>query len=295
MAATGIAPAARFREVTTRFGDVTAIDRLSLDVHEGEIVGLLGPAASGKTTALHVLLGLIEPASGRAEALGRDAREARTTGHRLAYIPSGFTPWPQLSGAQILDLLGATFGGYDPDYRDELVARFKFDVTKPGRRYSKGARGAMAAIAALMTRAPLLVADEPFGGMTRAALPTLRGALCEAASRGQAVLLTSRNLTEIEAVCDRVAILRRGSLVEVCRADELRYYSSRATFADEPVAVDGGAELEDVVIHDGMVRLQVAGSGDPLLEALARAEVAALEVQVSSGDGVSRSVPPAGP
>lgn len=295
MATTGIAPVARFREVTTRFGDVTAVDRLSLDVHEGEIVGLLGPAASGKTTALHVLLGLVEPASGRAEALGRDAREARTGGQRLAYIPSSFTPWPQLSGAQILDLLGATFGGYDPGYRDELVARFRFDATKPGRGYSKGARGAMAAIAALMTRAPLLVADEPFAGMTKAALPTMRGALCEAASRGQAVLLASRNLTEVEAICDRVAIMRRGSLLEVCRADELRYYSSRVTFADESVVLDDGGELEDVVIHDGMVRLEVAGSGDPLLEALARTGTPSIEVQVPSADGVSRSVPAAGP
>jgi ABC-2 type transport system ATP-binding protein len=128
------APVVRFVETTKRFGEVTALHRLDLEVGAGEIVGLLGPNGAGKTTALRTLLGLIKPTSGRAELFGVDAWVDPVEAHRhLAYIPGEFAVWPQLTGGQILDLLGEVSGGYDHAYRDELVERFNFDPRKKGR------------------------------------------------------------------------------------------------------------------------------------------------------------------
>ena len=152
----------RFDQTTKRFGSLTALDRLSLSVHEGEIVGLLGPNGAGKTTALRVLLGLLQPSGGRAEVFGVDSWRDPVEAHRhLAYIPGEFNVWPSLSGGQILDLLGTMAGGYDSAERDALIERFDFDPSKRGRSYSKGNRQKIAVIAALMPRAPLLVMDEP--------------------------------------------------------------------------------------------------------------------------------------
>ena len=279
-------PVVRFAEATKRFGDLTALDRLDLEVDEGQIVGLLGPNGAGKTTALRTLLGLMRPTSGRAEIMGLDAWAEPVAAHRhLAYIPGDVAVWPELTGGQILDLLGATSGGYDEAYRDELVERFAFDPGKRGRSYSKGNRQKVAIIAALMTRAPLLVMDEPTSGLDPLMEATFQDCLREAKARGQTILLSSHILSEVEAVCDRVAVLRSGVLVEHGTLAELRHLHAttvEATFTGSPPALDAVPGVEDVQLGDGTLRLQVAGSTDPLLKALAAAEVHTLQMREPS-------------
>ncbi len=276
-------PVVRFTETTKRFGDVTALDRLTLDVGESEIVGLLGPNGAGKTTTLRTLLGLIQPTSGSARIMGIDAWTDPVAAHRhLAYIPGDVAVWPELTGGQILDLLGATSGGYDEAYRDELIERFNFDPGKKGRSYSKGNRQKVAIIAALMTRAPFLAMDEPTSGLDPLMEATFQDCLREAKARGQTILLSSHILSEVEAVCDRIAVLRQGVLVEHGTLDELRHLHAttvEATYSGAAPALADVAGVEDVVIADGTIRLQVHGSTDPLLKALATAEVHTLSMR----------------
>ncbi len=286
MSPTSSEPVVRFSGTTKRYGEVTALDHLDLEVGSGEIVGLLGPNGAGKTTALRALLGVIRPTEGSATLFGIDGWQDPVEAHRhLAYIPGEFAIWPQLTGGQTLDLLGAVSGGYDEDYREELVERFKFDPTKKGRSYSKGNRQKIAVIAGLMTRAPLLVMDEPTSGLDPLMEATFQDCLREAKHRGQAILLSSHILSEVEAVCDRVAVLNKGALVEEGSLDRLRYlqaHTVEATYVGEPPELEGIEGVEGVVVQDGSIRLQVTGSTDPLLKALARAEVPTIQMREPS-------------
>ncbi len=276
----------RFIEASKHFGDTVALDRLSLEVGQGEIVGLLGPNGAGKTTTLRVLLGLIRATGGQAEIFGTDAWKDPVEAHRrLAFIPAEFHVWPQLTGGQILDLLGTVSGGYDPAYREELVERFNFDPSKRGRSYSKGNRQKIAVIAALMTRAPLLVMDEPSAGLDPLMEATFQDRLREAKAAGQTIFLSSHILSEVEAVCDRVAVLRSGVLVEHGTLDELRHLHAstvEATYEGEPPSLEGVPGVEDVHVRDGLIRLQVSGSTDPLLKALAAAKVPSIQMREPS-------------
>jgi ABC-2 type transport system ATP-binding protein len=176
-------------------------------------------------------------------------------------------------------------GGYDPAYRDELVERFAFDPSKRGRSYSKGNRQKIAVIAALMTRAPLLVMDEPTAGLDPLMEVTFQACLHEAKTRGQTILLSSHILSEVEAVCDRVAVLRRGVLVEEGTLEELRHlhaHTVEATYEGDPPVLEGIPGVEDVDVRDGVIRLQVSGSTDALLKALATAHVPSIQLREPS-------------
>lgn len=232
------------------YGDVTALDRLNLSVHAGEVVGLLGAQGSGRTSALRIALGQIRPTGGRVQVFGFDPWTHPAEAYDgLAFVPEEFTVWPQLTGGQILELLGAAFGGYDPAYGHELVERFGLDTSQVGRRYARGSRQKIAVIAALMTRASLLVMDEPAQGLSRPAEVAFHESIREAKARGQAVLLTSRVLDGIESVCDRVAILRQGTVVEQGKPSDVLRAGARAVAADyggQPPVRAIGARLQMV-------------------------------------------------
>ena len=156
----------RTEGLTKRYGGVAALDRLDLEVAQGEVVGYLGPNGAGKTTTIRLLLGLINPTAGRGEIFGLDChRQPVETHRRLAFVPGEADLWPSLTGAETLELLGRVQGRVDEAYRDELVARFDLDPAKKVRAYSKGNRQKVILIAALMTRADLLVLDEPTSGL----------------------------------------------------------------------------------------------------------------------------------
>jgi ABC-2 type transport system ATP-binding protein len=276
----------RFDNVTKRFGETVALDSLSMTLERGEIIGLLGPNGAGKTTALRVLLGLIQPTEERATVHGFDCWHEPVQVHqRLAYVPSEFNVWPNLTGGQILDLLGAIYGGYDPVVRDEYTKRFKFDPNKKGRTYSKGNRQKIALIAALMKRAELLVMDEPTSGLDPLLEQEFQQVLREAKGRGQTILLSSHILSEVEVACDRVAILRGGKLVEYGTLDELRHLSARtveASYSGNPPDVEGVPGVQNVALENGHFRLQVTGITDPLIKAISRSEITGLQVREPS-------------
>ncbi|WP_432954432.1 ATP-binding cassette domain-containing protein [Micromonospora haikouensis] len=279
------APAIRTEQLTKRYGRLLALDGLDLTVHAGEVFGFLGPNGAGKSTTIRLLLGLARPTSGRARIFDVDARDVAVAHRRLAYVPADVALWPQLTGAELLDLLAATGPGVDTAYRADLVARFDLDLSRPARTYSTGNRQKVALVAAFATRAPLLVLDEPTSGLDPLMELQFRRAVAEARDNGQTVFLCSHQLAEVEAVCDRVAILRAGRLVDVATVPELRRLhrsevTARFTGDAPDLAAVPGVDLIDQA--GGMLRFSLAGPPAPALRALAAADVTALTVREPS-------------
>ncbi len=269
--------AIRTESLSKRYGTVSALRGLDLELAQGEVVGCLGPNGAGKTTTIRLLLGLIRPTSGRAEIFGLDCQRQTVEAHRrLAYVAGEANLWPALTGAETLHLLGRIQGRVDAAYRDELIARFELDPAKKVRAYSKGNRQKLILIGALMTRPDLLLLDEPTSGLDPLMEQAFRHCIGEARERGQTVFLSSHILSEVEALCDRVGILREGVLVEMGTLAQMRHLAAltvEATFeGDVPdlSAVPGVSAVE----RDGnVVRLQVRGTVEPLLKVLAASGV----------------------
>lgn len=264
-------------QLSKRYGEQYALRALDLDVREGEVLGYLGPNGAGKTTTIRLLLGLIRPSAGGAEIFGLDVQASAPEVHRrLAYVPGDANLWPGLSGRETIDLLGRVHGRVDERYRDALIERFDLDPTKRVRAYSKGNRQKVSLIAALMTRAELLILDEPTSGLDPLMEHTFRECIGEAKREGQTIFLSSHILSEVEALCDRVAILRAGALLELGTLAEMRHLSAfriEATFDGEPPDVRGLPGVEDVEIRDHRLRCAVTGSMEPLLRRLVDAGV----------------------
>lgn len=209
-----------------RFGRTRALDGLDLTVGPGEVHGFLGPNGSGKSTTIRAILGQIRLDGGRLRVFGRDPRKDAVAVHAdLAYVPGDTVLWPGLSGGECIDLLGRFSGRHDRRRRDELIEAFELDPTKRARSYSKGNRQKVALIAALATRAPLLLLDEPTSGLD----PLMEAVFCDqvrrARSEGATVLLSSHILDEVEALCDRVTIIRAGRTVSAGTLQDLRAHT----------------------------------------------------------------------
>jgi len=253
------------------FGSVRALDGLDMTVRTGEVHGFLGPNGAGKTTTLRVLLGLLRPDSGDVSLLGGDPWADATKLHRrLAYVPGDVTLWPSLTGGEVIDLLGRLRGGLDPKRRAELLQLFDLDPTRKGRAYSKGNRQKVALVAALASDVELLLLDEPTSGLDPLMEATFREYINGEVRDGRTVLLASHILSEVEALCDRVSIVREGRIVETGTLAELRHLTRTSV----DVELSGSpAGLEAVPgIHD----LQVDGAR------------ATFNVDVAEMDGVLR-------
>jgi len=277
-------PAIRTERLTKRYRRLLALNALDLTVPAGEVFGFLGPNGAGKSTMIRLLLGLARPTAGRAWIFDTDAGDVAAH-RRLAYVPADVALWPQLTGAETLDLLAATGVGVDRAYRDELVRRFDLDASKPARTYSTGNRQKVALVAAFATRAPLLVLDEPTSGLDPLMEREFRRAVSEARQNGQTVFLCSHQLAEVEAVCDRVAILRAGQLIDVATVPELRRLHRTevvARFTGPAPQLDELPGVDILARGDGLLRFTIAGPPSPTLRALAAAEVTALAVREPS-------------
>ena len=251
-----------------------------MTVAPGEVFGFLGPNGAGKSTTIRLLLGLIRPTAGSAKIFGCAAGDVRRSHRHLAYVPADVALWPALTGAEILELLGRVGLGVDAAYRDELVDRFDLDLDKPARTYSTGNRQKVALVAAFATRAPLLVLDEPTSGLDPLMEREFRSCVAEARERGQTVFLSSHQLPEVEAVCDRVAILRAGRLVEIDSIADLRRLRRtvvEVSYRDVPPSLGDIAGVSSVEPLSGN-RLRFSLTGPPVaaLRALATAEITAL-------------------
>jgi polyether ionophore transport system ATP-binding protein len=237
------------------FGRTRALDGLDLTVGVGEVHGFLGPNGAGKSTTIRVLLGLLRADSGTARLLGGDPwGQAAQLHRRLAYVPGDVTLWPNLSGGEVIDLLGRLRGGLDPKRKALLLERFELDPTKKGRTYSKGNRQKVALVAALASDVELLVLDEPTSGFDPLMEAMFRECIEEEKQKDRTVLLSSHILSEVEALCDRVSIIRNGRTVETGTLSELRHLTRTSIQADLSNEPSGLAELPGV--HDLSVREQ---------------------------------------
>jgi ABC-2 type transport system ATP-binding protein len=253
------------------FGTTVALDGLDLTVAAGEVHGFLGPNGSGKTTTIRVLLGLLRADGGSARLLGGDPwRDAVTLHRRLAYVPGDVTLWPNLTGGEVIDLLGKLRGGLDAKRKAELLDRFDLDPTKKARAYSKGNRQKVALVAALASDAELLILDEPTSGLDPLMEATFRGCAEEERARGRTMLLSSHILSEVEALCDRVTIIRVGRTVESGTLAELRHLtrtSIAAELAGKPEGLDRLSGVYDLVVdprEDGSSRVRCEVDSDKL-------------------------------
>ena len=272
------------RGLVKDFGSVRALDGLDLSVEQGEVHGFLGPNGAGKSTTIRVLLGLLRPTRGHVRLLDGDPWADATTLHaRLAYVPGDVSLWPELTGGEVIDLLGRLRGGFEERRRQELIERFDLDPTRKSRTYSKGNRQKVALVAALASDAELLILDEPTAGLDPLMEEVFRDCVQEERSRGRTVLLSSHILSEVEALCDRVSIIRSGRRVECGTLAELRHLTD--TYVDAtlvgPVpdlaAVPG---LRDVTVEGSRVRCQVpTGQLGELLRVLTTAGIASLVSQ----------------
>jgi ABC-2 type transport system ATP-binding protein len=229
------------------FGRVRALDELDLDVATGEVHGFLGPNGAGKSTTIRVLLGLMRADAGKARLLGGDPwTDAVALHRRLAYVPGDVNLWPNLSGGEAIDVLGRLRGGLEPRRRAELLERFDLDPTKKGRTYSKGNRQKVALVAALASDVELLVLDEPTSGLDPLMENVFRECIEEVRGAGRTVLLSSHILAEVEALCDRVTIIRAGKAVESGTLDDLRHLTRTSIAVETERTPDGLAALTGV-------------------------------------------------
>jgi ABC-2 type transport system ATP-binding protein len=278
---TGTAAVLRAERLTKRYGPTVALDGLDLAVRPGEVYGFLGPNGAGKTTAIRLFLGLHRPTGGRALLFGRDAWNAPVDLHRrLAYVAGEPLLWPGLTGRECLAFLARLHGSVDEAYRAELVDRFEFEPDRRVREYSKGNRQKIQLIAAFAARPELLVLDEPTSGLDPLKEAAFRVTVAEARDRGQTVFLSSHILSEVEALCDRVGILRRGRLVEEGTLAELRHLSRHivdVTFAGPPPRVAPPAGTIGEATGAASMRFAVRGPIGPLVDALAGTGIVGLE------------------
>ncbi|NUS72562.1 MAG: ABC transporter ATP-binding protein [Corynebacteriales bacterium] len=232
-----------------RFGQTHALNGLDLHVKPGEIHGFLGPIGAGKSTTLRVLLGLLKADSGTTRLLGGSPWKDATSLHRrLAYVPGDVTLWPNLSGGEVIDLLGRLRGGLNAQRRAELVEKFELNPKKKARTYSKGNRQKVALIAALSSEAELLILDEPTSGLDPLMEAIFQECVAQERHNGRTILLSSHILAEVEKLCDRVSIIREGRTVETGTLAQLRHLTHTSISAHLNASPNGIAQLKGV--HD---------------------------------------------
>ncbi|WP_410638032.1 ATP-binding cassette domain-containing protein [Amycolatopsis sp. lyj-346] len=266
------------------FGRTKALDGLDLQVPAGEVHGFLGPNGAGKSTTVRVLLGLLHADAGDVRLLGGDPwKDAASLHRRLAYVPGDVNLWPNLSGGEVIDLLGRLRGGLDERRRNDLIERFDLDPKKKGRTYSKGNRQKVAIVAALASRVDLLILDEPTSGLDPLMEATFQYAIQEEREQGRTVLLSSHILAEVEALCDKVSIIRNGRTVESGTLAELRHLtrtSITAELAGPPNGLADLANVHDLKVEGNRVRFDVeTRSLDEALRQLTEAGVRSLVSQ----------------
>ena len=256
-----MAAAIAIEDLVKTFGRTRALDGLDLTVETGEVHGFLGPNGAGKSTTIRILLGLLRADAGRARLLGGDPwRDVATLHRRLAYVPGDVTLWPNLSGGEVIDLLGRLRGGLNEQRRADLLERFDLDPTKKGRTYSKGNRQKVALVAALAADVELLILDEPTSGLDPIVGEAFRECIAEERASGRTVLLSSHILSEVEALCDRVSIIRVGRTVDSGTLTDLRHLTRTSIDAVLAAPPNGLATLPGVHgldVEGTRVRFQV--------------------------------------
>lgn len=274
-----VTPVIEARGLVKTFGSTRALDDVNLSVEPGEVHGFLGPNGAGKTTTIRVLLGLLRPDSGTATILGVDPWANTDVRARIAYVPGDVNLWPNLTGGEVIDLMGHLRGDVDKARKSDLLERFSLDPTKRCRSYSKGNRQKVALIAALASRAELLLLDEPTSGLDPLMESTFEEYIHERGD-GTAILLSSHILSEVEALSDRISIIKSGRIVQTSTLDEMRALHTTAVRAQvrQPVPeLRTLTGISDLKTEDGHVSFAVdAAHLDAAIALLSRAGLVSL-------------------
>ena len=214
----------KMKNVTKKFGAFKALDNLSIEVKKGEIYGFIGPNGAGKSTAIRILLGILKATEGETKIFGLDAwKDAVEIHKRIAYVPGDVNLWPNLTGGEVIDLFVNLRGSANKSRREELIRRFDLDPTKKCRTYSKGNRQKVALVAAFSSEAELYILDEPTSGLDPLMEQVFQEIVMETKKEGKSILLSSHILSEVEKLCDKVGIIRKGQMIESGSLDELRH------------------------------------------------------------------------
>lgn len=211
-------------QLTKSYGTFQALKDLNLEVKQNEIYGFIGPNGAGKSTTIRILLGLLRNSGGKAEIFGKDVYQNASELHsHLAYVPSDVNLWPYLTGGEVIDLLAKMRGKFDTKRKAELLERFQLDPTKKCKTYSKGNRQKVLLISAFVSDVDLLILDEPTSGLDPLMEMEFQSCIREAKDTGKTVFLSSHILTEVENVCDRIGIIKNGTIVESGTLSEMRH------------------------------------------------------------------------
>jgi len=293
----------------SRLSAIRALEDVSIDVDQGEIFGFLGPNGAGKSTAIRLLLGFLHPTSGRASVLGLDTvHDSVEIRRKVGYLPGGIAFWDNLTGERLLDELAA-LSGRAPSRRGGLLDRLELSAAtlkRPVRDYSRGMRQKLGIIQALQHDPELAILDEPSEGLDPLMQRAFYGILDDLRRDGRTIFFSSHVLSEVERVCDRVAIIRLGRLVALEDVPALlarRKRNVELRLGGPPPVLDGVPGVSDVAVGDGWLTCRLEGDVGPFLAAIggsavrdmtiepARLEEAFLEFYESdlTDDGVASS------
>ncbi|MBR7553957.1 ATP-binding cassette domain-containing protein [Allobacillus sp. GCM10007491] len=237
------------KRLTKRFGDFTALNQVNFSVKKGEVFGFIGPNGAGKSTTIRILLGILKATEGQATIFGKDVwSDSMKIHRRIAYVPGDVNLWPNLTGGEVIDLFTKLRGGRQTKQREELLERYKLDPTKKCRTYSKGNRQKVALVSALLSEADLYIFDEPTSGLDPLMEQTFQEDVRNLRQEGKSVLLSSHILSEVEKLCDRVGIIRDGTIIEQGSLEELRHLTRHQVLLETTSNLEGLSDVDGV--HD---------------------------------------------
>jgi len=237
----------RTENLTKKFGSFTALNGVNIEVDKGEVYGFIGPNGAGKSTTIRILLGILKPTIGEAQIFGQDVWKNAVNIHkRIAYVPGDVNLWPNLTGGEVIDLLVKLRGSNNKSKREELIERFNFDPTKKCRTYSKGNRQKVALIAAFSSDADLYIFDEPTSGLDPLMEKVFHECVFEVKKAGKSVFLSSHILSEVEKLCDKIAIIREGQIIEHGTLNDLRHLTGTILVVETQRPIPSLDEFKDV-------------------------------------------------
>jgi len=247
--------------LTKRFGKFTALNRINLEVGEGEVFAYIGPNGAGKSTTIRCMLGILQATEGSVRLFGQDAwRDAVEIHRRIAYVPGDVSLWPNLTGGEVIDLFVSLRGSHDKALRKRLVDDFNLDTTKKCRTYSKGNRQKVALVAAFASQAQFYILDEPTSGLDPLMEQVFQNCVLEQKNMGKGVFLSSHIMSEVERLCDRVGIIRQGEVVQVGTLDELRHLTRYVLYVSTHREIEGLDKMPgiyDIAREGGGLRFYV--------------------------------------
>jgi len=248
-------------KMSKKFGKFTALNGIDLKVNEGEVFGYIGPNGAGKTTTIRVMLGILQASGGSAKVFGMDAwKDAVEIHKRIAYVPGDVNLWPNLTGGEVVDLFVSLRGKHDKARREKLLKEFDLDPSKKCRTYSKGNRQKVALVAALASDADLYILDEPTSGLDPLMEQVFQEHVFDLKKQGKGIFLSSHIMSEVEKLCDRIAIIKEGVIVETGTLDEMRHLTRMSMTIKTETPVEGLAGVKGVhgiTEHHGNLSFQV--------------------------------------